>query len=79
MPIPKKLIYPDGTTSKVFCPIEAWRPQVAEKNKAFNVQPNGDAAIWIKTKCAPKTTKATINGVKTSTTVQPGTVTASVS
>jgi hypothetical protein len=78
LPIPKKLIYADGTVSKVFCPIESWGPQVAKKNQAFNVQPNGNAAIWIKTQCAPRTAKVKVNGLTIKTTVQAGAVTASV-
>lgn len=78
LPIPEKLVYADGTKSEVFCPIENWGPKMAQRHMAFNIQPNGNAAIWIKTKCAPKMTKVLINNFPIKTTVSSGLVTASV-
>lgn len=78
LPVPKKLIYPDGVVSASFCPIESWGPKQAKKGVAFNKQPNGHAAIWIKTKCSSKTTKVWINDTEMTTTIHHDLITASI-
>jgi hypothetical protein len=40
--------YPDQTYSAVFSEISNWGPQQAKLGEAFNVQPNGFAAFWVK-------------------------------
>ena len=78
LPVPERLVYPDGRVSAVFCPIESWGPQNAEYGKVFNRQPNGNAAVWIKTKCASDTVKVLINDKALETSVSPGIITANI-
>jgi len=68
----------DGTISTVFCEVERWGPDLAVLAEAFNRQPDGSAAFWVRIGCAPNTAVLQLDGVELATTVRPGLVTARV-
>lgn len=68
----------DGSASAVFCQLERWGPDHANRGAAFNEQPDGSAAFWIRIGCAPETARLELDGTPLPTTVRPGLVTAKV-
>jgi hypothetical protein len=75
---PRAAVLEDGRTSTVFCAIDGWGPDAADAGEAFNRQPNGMAAFWVRTDCAPETARLVLEDVPLPTTVTPHTVTAQV-
>ena len=68
----------DGSESKVFCQVERWGPDHANQGQAFNEQPDGSAAFWIRIGCAPESARVLLDGNVLPTTVRTGLVTARV-
>ncbi len=68
----------DGSLSTVFCPVERWGPDHAVQGEAFNQQPDGNAAIWVRIRCAPESAQLMLDDVLLPTTVGSGVVTARV-
>ncbi len=77
-PTPPKAILDNGQQSEVFCEIERWGPDHAPQGQAFNEQPNGEAAIWVRIGCAPKNAELVLDERPLPTTVSSGIVTARV-
>lgn len=77
-PKPPKAILDNGQPSEVFCQIERWGPDHAPQGQAFNEQPNGEAAFWVRIGCAPKNAELVLDGQPLPTTVSSGIVTARV-
>ena len=75
---PRPALLEDGRTSKIFCTVDGWGPHYAGAGEAFNRQPNGVAAFWVRTDCAPATARLVLDDVPLPTTVTPNTVTAQV-
>ncbi len=73
---PPLAVLDDGTKSTVFCEVESWGPHQANQGQAFNEQPDGSAAFWLRIGCAPKSASLRIDGKDLPTTVRPGMVTA---
>ncbi len=61
-----------------FCAIERWGPDRTTAGEVFNMQPDGSAAFWIRTPCAPPGTVVLFGDTELATTVQHGLVTARV-
>ena len=68
----------DGSTSKVFCTVDRWGPSQAVVGEAFNRQPDGSAAFWVRIGCAPREAVLMLDGVALPTTVRSDLVTARV-
>ena len=66
----------DGSVSRVFCQVEGWGPDQANQGQAFNEQPDGSAAFWVRIGCAPNAAWLTLDGTRLQTMVRPGLVTA---
>jgi hypothetical protein len=62
----------------VFCQVERWGPDHAPQGQAFNEQPDGSAAFWVRIGCAPKNARLRLDGRELPTTVSTGLVTARV-
>lgn len=77
-PKPPAATLPDGSESRVFCQVERWGPDHANRGQAFNEQPNGDAALWVRIGCAPDGARLLLNDKPLPTTVGTGLVTARV-
>ena len=77
-PKPPMATRADGSESAVFCEIERWGPDQANQGQAFNEQPNGDAAFWVRIGCAPDSAELVLAGQSLPTTIQSGLVTARV-
>lgn len=75
---PRPAVLEDGRPSTVFCSINGWGPNTAEAGEAFNRQPNGMAAFWVRTDCAPATARLVLDDVPLPSTVTSNTVTARV-
>lgn len=69
---------PDGSESQVFCQVERWGPDHADQGQAFNEQPDGSAAFWVRIGCAPESTRLLLDDKPLPTTVSTGLVTARV-
>jgi len=54
-----------------FCEVTAWGPQQAQAGKAFNEQPDGASAFWIRIECFPESTVVTLDGTEVDTTLRP--------
>ncbi len=68
----------DGSQSTVFCEVERWGPARAPAGSAFNEQPDGNAAFWVRIGCAPSTARLVLDGTPLPTHVGTGMVTARV-
>ncbi|NEZ04127.1 hypothetical protein G4Y73_08175 [Wenzhouxiangella sp. XN201] len=77
-PRPPAATLADGSESEVFCQIERWGPDHANQGQAFNEQPDGGAAFWVRIGCAPEGTRLRLDGEPLPTTVGTGLVTARV-
>jgi hypothetical protein len=77
-PRPPAAILADGSRSAVFCQVERWGPDHANQGQAFNEQPDGSAAFWVRIGCAPKNSRLRLNGEPLPTTVSTSLVTARV-
>lgn len=55
-----------------FCEVDNWGPQQTRTGQAFNEQPDGASAFWIRVGCFPPDTAVTLNGVELKTTLRPG-------
>lgn len=77
-PRPPAATLPDGSESTVFCEIERWGPERTNRGQAFNEQPNGEAAFWVRLGCAPENSRLLLDGEPLPTTVSSGLVTARV-
>ena len=77
-PRPPAAILADGSTSKAFCEVERWGPDHAPQGQAFNEQPDGSAAFWIRIGCAPTDAVLLLDGAPLETSVRPGLVSARV-
>lgn len=75
---PPAAILADGRTSSVFCEVERWGPDHAPLGQAFNEQPDGSAAFWVRIGCAPETAVLELDSRPLPTTVRSGLVTARV-
>lgn len=65
-----------GKTSTTFREVEGWGPTKTRPGEAFNPQPSGDSALWIKTSCAPPDTRVRFGTQMLETQVGPETVSA---
>lgn len=77
-PRPPAATLPDGSESQVFCQVERWGPDHANQGQAFNEQPDGGAAFWVRMGCAPDRARLLLDGEPLPTTVGTGLVTARV-
>jgi len=77
-PRPPAATLPDGSKSQVFCQVERWGPDHANRGQAFNEQPDGSAAFWVRIGCAPKEARLLLDSKPLPTTVRSGLVTARV-
>lgn len=68
----------DGSTSTVFCTVDRWGPSEAVVGEAFNRQPDGSAAFWVRIGCAPPEALLMLDGVALPTTVRSDLVTARI-
>jgi len=68
----------NGRQSEVFCEIERWGPDSALEGQAFNEQPDGSAAFWVRIGCAPHSAELEIDGRRLRTNVRTGLITARV-
>lgn len=68
----------DGSTSTVFCTVDRWGPSQAVAGEAFNRQPDGSAAFWVRIGCAPPGAVLVLDGVELPTVVRSELVTARV-
>jgi len=68
----------DGRVSTVFCEVDRWGPNQAVVDEAFNRQPDGSAAFWVRIGCAPRESVLLLDGVELSTVVRSDLVTARV-
>jgi len=75
---PSMAVLADGSTSKVFCALEGWGPQTAVLGEAFNRQPDGIAAFWVRIGCASREAVLMLDEVALPTTVRSDLVTARV-
>ena len=75
-PKPPAATLPDGSKSQVFCQVERWGPDHANQGQAFNEQPDGSAAFWVRIGCAPPGARLLLDGKALPTTVGTGVVTA---
>ena len=69
----------DGSSSTAFCKPAAWGPHQAVEGRAFNEQPDGSSAIWVRIGCVPSDTVLLLAGQRLPTTLSTGVVTALVS
>ncbi|RFF29186.1 hypothetical protein DZC52_13840 [Wenzhouxiangella sediminis] len=77
-PRPPAATLADGSQSAVFCQVERWGPDHANQGQAFNEQPDGGAAFWVRIGCAPRNARLRLNGRPLPTTVSTSLVTARV-
>lgn len=77
-PMPPKATLDDGRQSEVFCKVERWGPDHAPQGQAFNEQPDGSAAFWVRIGCAPESAELVLSDTPLPTTVSSGIVTARV-
>src|SRR6056297_2289380 len=77
-PRPPAAILADGSSSAVFCEVERWGPDHAPKGQAFNEQPDGSAAFWVRIGCAPPGSELVLDGTPLETSVRTGLVSARV-
>lgn len=77
-PRPPAATLADGSESEVFCQVERWGPDHANRGQAFNQQPDGEAAFWVRIGCAPDGARLLLDGKPLPTTVGTGLVTARV-
>lgn len=75
---PPRATLDDGSRSRVFCEVERWGPDHAPQGQAFNEQPDGSAAFWVRIGCAPETAQLVLEGEPLPTTVRSNIVTARV-
>jgi len=75
---PNMAVLADGSPSEAFCEVGRWGPTSSVQGEAFNRQPSGSAAFWVRIGCAPKDSVLTLDGIDLPTTVQGGLVTAGV-
>jgi hypothetical protein len=68
----------NGSLSEVFCRVERWGPDQANLGAAFNEQPDGSAAFWVRVGCAPDSARLELDGRPLPTAVRTGLVTARV-
>ncbi len=68
----------DGSASTVFCEVDRWGPNQAVVGEAFNRQPDGSAAFWVRIGCAPREAVLMLDGVPLPTAVRSDLVTARV-
>lgn len=68
----------DGRVSTVFCEVDRWGPAQAVVDEAFNRQPDGSAAFWVRIGCAPRESVLLLDGVELATMVRSDLVTARV-
>lgn len=68
----------DGSRSEVFCEVERWGPDHAPQGQAFNEQPDGSAAFWVRIGCAPAGAILILDGTPLETSVRTGLVSARV-
>ncbi|MDT8439731.1 MAG: hypothetical protein RQ729_12060, partial [Wenzhouxiangellaceae bacterium] len=54
-----------------FCEIENWGPRETRAGQAFNEQPDGASAMWLKSRCFPPDTVVRVGGVAVKTTLRP--------
>lgn len=69
--------HPNGTTSKVFGPIEKWGPQKAVIGEVFTQQPNGYAAFWFRLNSMSNHVQMLFNNETFLATVSKGLITSS--
>lgn len=60
------------------CGIQRWGPTQSDAGVAFNKQPNGSSAFWIRTDCTIAGSQLILDGTGLHTTIRDGLVTASV-
>ena len=77
-PRPPAATLGDGSQSEVFCQVERWGPDHTNQGQAFNEQPDGEAAFWVRIGCAPKSARLRLDGKPLPTTVSTSLVTARV-
>lgn len=77
-PMPPAATLDNGRKSEVFCEIERWGPDHAPQGQAFNEQPDGSAAFWVRIGCAPESAELVLGDTALPTTVRSGIVTARV-
>lgn len=75
---PEAAILDNGEVSTVFCVVERWGPDHAVQGEAFNQQPDGGAAVWVRIGCAPESAQLVLGDVTLPTTVGSSAVTARV-
>jgi hypothetical protein len=77
-PRPPAATLADGSRSEVFCEVERWGPDHAPQGQAFNEQPDGSAAFWVRIGCAPAGAVLVLDGTPLETSVRTGLVSARV-
>jgi hypothetical protein len=75
---PEAAILDNGEPSSVFCVVERWGPDHAVQGEAFNQQPDGSAAVWVRIGCAPESAQLVLGDIPLPTTVGGSAVTARV-
>lgn len=68
----------EGGVSELFCPVQRWGPTRTGAGQAFNEQPDGRSALWIRIDCAPRSTVVRLGDVVMKTTVRADLITASL-
>lgn len=77
-PRPPAATLADGSQSEVFCQVERWGPDHANQGQAFNEQPDGGSAFWVRIGCAPENATLILGDSPLPTTVSTSLVTARV-
>jgi len=77
-PRPPAATLADGGESRVFCRVDRWGPDHAPRGQAFNEQPDGSAAFWVRIGCAPRNARLRLDDRPLPTSVTTGLVTARV-
>ncbi|MCX7555791.1 hypothetical protein OS187_02980 [Xanthomonadaceae bacterium JHOS43] len=53
-PMAERAVLPDGTHSRVFCPVVSWGPESTIAGVAANAQPDGSQGMYFTLPCAPR-------------------------
>ncbi len=66
----------DGYSTEILCEITDWGPHSTIQGEAFNLQPDGSSAFWMRTAGAPSDARVLLGSISLKTTVTESTVTA---
>jgi hypothetical protein len=75
---PAAYVHADGSTSAIFCELEAWGPDETRAGMVVNPQPDGSMGVWVRTSCVPPDSTMMFGDVRLATSIQTDAVTARV-